>query len=144
MINSILEEMPSIIVCLKNPEESFVREITAGIEEEGIPYKKVTQENMNQKNMLETIHLCSQKSRIGIAIGVLGKRVILHYVKLKESEPIMDRELSAYDSENCRKIGCNAARLYKVMPFKDLSDSVSREDIIKSIVQSVIKSYNNL
>lgn len=34
-----LKESPSIYVIIKNPVEPLLREVLAGIEEEGIPYK---------------------------------------------------------------------------------------------------------
>jgi hypothetical protein len=132
-------ESPSIFVYVNSSEESLLKEILAGIEEEGIPYD-IKKADLKETNMLRDIHSASEQSRMGIAIGVVNNRVILHYNKLREEKPLVNITLNPYDKEKARKIGCNAARLYKVMPFKDLKDTENELYIrIRDTVEKVLK-----
>lgn len=135
-------EIPSIFVCLSNLKEPFLKEILAGIEEEGIPCK-VKNINFNEDTILREVYAASQESRIGIAIGVIDGRVVLHYNKLKEEKPLIDINLNLYEKEKARIVGCNAARLYKIMPFKDMeSIDVELLEKVRSSVIFVIDKLN--
>jgi len=107
---------PCIIIVIKNPELEVLRQILAGIEEEGMLAEVINSKGLDYLN--ET-HNVSRISRLGIGIGVFGSRVILHYNKLRENNPIKDAIIYGSDLKGARSIGNNAARLYKVMPLKD-------------------------
>lgn len=134
-------EIPCIFVCLSNLKEPFLKEILAGIEEEGIPYS-VKNINFSEDTMLREVYSASQESRMGISIGIIDNRVVLHYNKLKEEKPLIDIRLNLYEKEKARVIGCNAARLYKIMPFKDM-ESVNVE-LLEKVRSSVILVMDRL
>lgn len=140
MVNN--SEIPCIFVCVGNKQESFLKEIIAGIEEEGIPFK-VKNIELNEDVMLREVYAKSQESRIGIAIGVVNNRIVLHYNKLKEEKPLIDIRLNLFEKKKARIVGCNAARLYKIMPFKDI-ESVNSEFLekIRASVTSVLNGIN--
>lgn len=135
-------EMPCIFVCAKNFKEALLKEILAGIEEEGIPYS-IKNMSLSEDSILREVYVKAQESRMGIAIGVIEDRIVLHYNKLKEEKPLIDMKLNLYEKEKARIIGCNAARLYKTMPFKNI-ESVNMELIerIRASVISVIDKLN--
>lgn len=134
-------EIPCIFVCINNLKEPFLKEILAGIEEEGIPYN-VKNINFNESTILREVYTAAQESRMGIAIGVIEGRVVLHFNKLKEEKPLVDMKLDLYEKEKARIVGCNAARLYKIMPFKDI-ESVNME-LLEKVRASVIAVINKL
>jgi len=134
-------EIPCIYVCLNNLKEPFLKEIVAGIEEEGIPYN-VKNINFSEDTILREVYAGAQESRMGIALGVMDDRIVLHYNKIKEEKPLIDIRLNLYEKEKARIVGCNAARLYKVMPFKDM-ESVNME-LLEKVRASVISVINKL
>lgn len=134
-------EIPCIFVCLNNLKEPFLKEILAGIEEEGIPYN-VKNISFSEGTILREVYTAAQESRMGIAIAVMGDRIVLHFNKLKEEKPLIDIKLNLYEKEKARIVGCNAARLYKIMPFKDM-ESVNME-LLEKVRASVIAVINKL
>lgn len=145
-----LKESPSIYVIIKNPVEPLLREVLAGIEEEGIPYK-IDESSYEGVSEEDDVYNSSVKSRLGIGIGLFKNRVILHYDKLRVNEPIFDINLKSNDKNKARAIGCNAARLYKQVPFKTLEsieenneilDDISIDDLKEKILK-ILKSKMN-
>lgn len=142
MIGSNVEK-PAIFVIASNAEKAVVKELLAGIEEEGIPYdvKNIT---FNESSVLKYLHEACQKSRMGIAVAIINNRVILQHNKLRQEKPLLDINLNFYDKEEkARTIGANAARLYKVMPLKgidNLEDKL-REKITETVI-SVLKNFD--
>lgn len=143
MIGNVNKNRPSVNVCTDNPAESLLKEILAGLEEEGIPYK-LEDMSFTLDNMVKIAYEASEESRMGIAIAIKNNRIVLHYNKLKENHPLMDIRLDYNEKNKAREIGCNAARLYKIMPFKSFEDN-GKEDMrnqVKSAVISVLKDFN--
>ncbi|WP_027623217.1 glycerol dehydratase reactivase beta/small subunit family protein [Clostridium lundense] len=134
IINS---EKPSINIYVNNGDKSLLTEILAGIEEEGLPFE-IFYKDFKKEDLIKGGYTASQESRMGIGIGMYERTIVMHYNKLKESEPIFYGELSFYEREKSRRIGCNAARLYKIMPFKDLVIDLDKK-LVESIKLSVIE-----
>lgn len=138
-------ESPSIYISINNPEEPLLNEVLAGIEEEGIPYFKMECNSFKEyeENLIEYAYNASLESRIGIAIAISGRRIILHYNKLNVNKPIIDVELKDGELMKARVIGCNAARLYKRIPFKplenftEIQNKMSDEEV--EITKTVLK-----
>ncbi|WP_097027424.1 glycerol dehydratase reactivase beta/small subunit family protein [Clostridium peptidivorans] len=135
-------EKPAIFVITNNAEKLILKELLAGIEEEGIPYdvKNIT---FNESNVLRYLHEASQKSRMGIAVAIINNRIILHHNKLKQEKPLIDITLNFYNKkEKARTIGSNAARLYKVMPLKNINNL--DDELTEKITETVISVLKNL
>lgn len=135
-------EKPAIFVIISNAEKSVLKELLAGIEEEGIPYdvKNIT---FNESNVLKYLHEASQKSRMGIAVAIINNRIILQHNKLKQEKPLIDITLNFYNKEvKARTVGSNAARLYKVMPFKSMDNL--EDELREEITETVISVLKNL
>ncbi|TDT50361.1 glycerol dehydratase reactivase beta/small subunit family protein [Fonticella tunisiensis] len=131
-------EKPSILVCTEQANELILKEVLAGMEEEGIPYSVVNVKNMS---LIKETYNSAQLSRMGIAVGILRNRVIIHYNKLREINPLFDVELKFYERERARSLGNNAARLYKAMPLKDVSSKGDEEymEFIKDKVIAILR-----
>lgn len=98
-------------------DDSIVTEVLLGIEEEGVPYFKKAADNVDSAAVLG--YKAAEASHLGVGIGICENEIVLHYSKLKESEPLFTIQTTK-DSERLRTIGSNAARLVKRMPFKEL------------------------
>lgn len=99
--------------------KDVLTEVVLGIEEEGLPY------NIEEKDQNTALHLAykaAETSRLGVGIGIDGNDIVLHFIKLKENEPLFSIKAENNTEENYRSIGANAARIVKRMPFKPLSN----------------------
>ncbi len=96
-------------------ERSEIKEITYGIEEEGIPFIIKTCE----ENRLEDLaRMASNDSQLDVGIGVDGELIGgIYYEKLPEDHLLFRMNIRD-EQEKSRNIGINAARLVKGIPFK--------------------------
>ena len=114
-MNTGVSEKPSVKVYYDSSSLSVTDflNVLLGIEEEGIPYDVQSREGMD---LLELAHIASIESRIGVGIGISKEGIALQYEKLDRSAPLF--KIRLYQKELYRKIGSNAARLVKKIPFK--------------------------
>ena len=116
-MNAGVSEKPSVKVYydISSLSVSDFLNVLLGIEEEGIPYDVQPREGLD---LLELAHHASVDSRIGVGIGISKEGIVLQYEKLDKSAPLF--KIKLYQKDLYRKIGSNAARLVKKMPFKAL------------------------
>ena len=69
-------------------------------------------------SVLELAHNASLNSRLGVGVGISKEGIVLQHEKLDKAAPLF--KIKLYQTELFRKIGANAARLVKKMPFKVL------------------------
>ena len=113
-------ERPTIKVFIKSDygRPETLRQLMYGIEEEGIPYE-VTEEKFH--DAVSLAWEASQQSRLSVGLGLDRDTLVLHFSKLKESEPLF--QISARSPEwDIRAMGSNAARLVKKLPFKQVGE----------------------
>ena len=113
-------ERPTIKVFVKadHGRKETLRQLVFGIEEEGIPCE-VSEEAF--PNAVSLAYQASQQSRLSVGLGLDRDTLVLHFSKLKESEPLF--QISARSPEwDIRAMGSNAARLVKKLPFKPLAE----------------------
>ncbi|MDF2875980.1 MAG: dehydratase medium subunit [Sporomusa sp.] len=109
---------PSIVICVAEHDgyERKIREIQAGIEEEGVPYTL-----LQGDEGCEAVTLAWQgaaASQLGVGLGVSLTGLCIHYHKLAAPKPLF----TSTDTANpgiWRQFGYNAARLVKGLPFKE-------------------------
>ncbi|VBB05300.1 diol/glycerol dehydratase/dehydratase reactivating factor [Lucifera butyrica] len=97
-------------------QEEKVREIEAGLEEEGIPYLLVTGCG---SHAAELAYQGAAASPLGVGIGIHRESLCIHYHRLPPEEPLFRLDGSARP-EDWRRVGYNAARLVKGTPFKEM------------------------
>ena len=116
--NAGVSEKPSVKVYYDSASLSVtdILNVLLGIEEEGIPYDVQPREG---EDLLDLAHHASIDSRIGVGIGISKEGIALQYEKLDRSAPLF--KIRLYQKDLYRKIGSNAARLVKKMPFKSLA-----------------------
>lgn len=130
----------SIFVIVNDPEPSLMKEVLAGIEEEGMPY---TISSFTGNIVNETFR-ASQLTKLGVSIGIFKKRIVLHYSKSRGYGPLFDDELSSYELDRARRIGNNAARLYKVMPLKNVERGFDLSDTIDEVKRRVVAACSTM
>ncbi|SDF45545.1 glycerol dehydratase reactivase beta/small subunit family protein [Sporomusa acidovorans] len=118
---------PSIVICISEDgqDEYKIREIKAGIEEEGIPYSLLQAKN---SDAIALAWQAAAASQLGVGVGVSPAGVCIHYHKLSEDTPLFISE-TASNPGIWRQFGYNAARLVKGLPFKDNDNRKSVIDI---------------
>lgn len=106
-------------------DKSSYNQLLWGIEEEGLPY------NIQSKpleNSIELGYSAAEDSKLNVGIGI-GKdgNIIVHYQKLNKEKPLFNLNIKD-EHHNLRKLGANAARLIKGIPFKLFSDNVEIDE----------------
>ena len=140
------QNKPSILLYVFSHSgcEEKIREVQAGMEEEGIPYTVV---RSNEENAVVLSYEGASKSKLGVGIGIGRDDLCIHYAKLPAEKPLFSLQTSGTPVQ-WRHFGYNAARLVKGIPFKDQpSESVALEmqdadvlyDIVYRIVQKVLQ-----
>ncbi|GAA3046476.1 glycerol dehydratase reactivase beta/small subunit family protein [Pseudonocardia yunnanensis] len=112
-------EIPAVIVL--RPTEAgaqVLREVCAGIEEEGVPTRVVVPSGDSDTDS-ETVvlaHEAAQASRldVGVALGV--EAVVVHHAKLPERSPAQVVPAEA-GTTGWRGAGRSAARIVKGLPY---------------------------
>lgn len=111
-------EIPSIIIKHNADfkQDSVIINICYGIEEEGIPWKVLKD---NETSSIKLSHSAAMQSKLSVGIGIGADEIVtLHYASLKENQPLSARH--AFEDEGTLKdIGANAARLVKGDPLKN-------------------------
>ena len=110
-------EVPSIKISFTRNNLEFVKEITYGIEEEGIPYE-IKEEDIS--DIVKKAYEESMNSRLSLGIAVNDEKAVFHYSKLKENSPLFLVNMKSLDKKELRAYGSNAARLIKGIPFKEV------------------------
>lgn len=103
---------PTIIIYVKSPDEDLLREIYAGIEEEGLLYEIHSRDG----ELDELAYAAAEDSMLGSGIGMSGQRIAMQMRRLPKGRNVF--ELNAPRFWQCRNLGANSARAVKKMPFK--------------------------
>jgi hypothetical protein len=105
---------PQIVIFAEETSSSVTKQITAGLEEEGVFYTVINSyENLNA---LELSIKAAESGILGTGIGVSKDEICVYNNKLPKDKPLF--LVSAARDQNARTSGVNAARLIKGKPFK--------------------------
>lgn len=111
----MIAKRPSIYIYTDDPNQTVLREICAGIEEEGVFYE-ISGQPGRELNALAWA--AANDSMLGSGIGVKGDSAAFLIRGLKPGQNI---EYYAYPSkEESRRLGANSARAIKKQPFKEI------------------------
>lgn len=103
---------PTIIIYCSEPDDALLREVCAGIEEEGVLYQV-----LSRQGDLDTLAFdAAKESMLGSGIGITGNRLAMQMQRLPRGKNVF--ELNAPAFWQCRNLGANSARAIKKMPFK--------------------------
>lgn len=147
----ITRERPEILL-YHHPggEGGLLVHICAGIEEEGVPYRRESREGGDAVSLA---YQAAQESRLGVGIGLDAQgRAALHFERMEPAHPLFTltgREAGRVHF--ARNLGSNAARLVKGVPFKPWEETEVEEqtataavpgesdrDLIRRIVEAVL------
>lgn len=108
----MLAKKPEIILFTNTTDEQFVKDICAGIEEDGLLYRCMEVEGRDA-NLLAK-EACSEAT-IGVGISVVGQIAVLTAENLELQKPL--QIVRDADKVQARILGKNAARYIKKMPL---------------------------
>lgn len=104
---------PSIYIYVNRPDETLLREVHSGIEEEGVFYEIIERvdEDINR-----LAYDAANDSMLGSGIGIVGSRVALQMKGVAYGKNVEQYENPT--PAQSRKIGANSARAIKKQSFK--------------------------
>lgn len=113
---------PEIFIARSNNAEQF-QPALYGIEEEGIPFKEISNNDIEDLSSMTTIQKAYQAalaSQLGVGLSYDNDFAYLHQKNLPADEPLFKVKIT--DQKNINRLGTNAARLVKGIPFKDITE----------------------
>jgi hypothetical protein len=114
-------EMPTIVVVSRGPRE-MLREVLAGIEEEGVPYS-VSDAPTGGVDALALAYFAARLSRLAVGVGIdVDGRACIQHDKRPAPDPVAVSAVRA-GLPTARRFGHNAARVVVGIPLK--SESVA-------------------
>ncbi len=112
----MIVKRPSIYIYTSEPEKQVLREICAGIEEEGVFYEIVEQEVSENIAAERLAWQAARDSMLGSGVGIFGSACAFSMQGLAAARCVESYEKP--DREQCRKLGANSARAMKKQAFK--------------------------
>jgi hypothetical protein len=104
---------PVLKVLVTKDSKCFLKEVLAGIEEEGVLYEVETREYGFAK---ELATIAASESLLETGIGIDEKFVSITVCKFPKNESL--KSYSCLNKDMLRIAGCNAARIVKGIPLK--------------------------
>jgi hypothetical protein len=96
------------------PDSGCLRELTAGMEEEGVPFRV---EEAEAGGAAELAYAAAHASTLDVGIGVdTAGHICVHHAKLPPDAPALTGP-----PRHARSLGHNAARLVTGIPFKKVA-----------------------
>ena len=109
----MIANRPSIYIYVNSPDETLLREVYSGIEEEGVFYEIIKRDECE----LDALAFEAAKdSMLGSGIGISGSKVALQIRGVKYGKNVEQYENPT--PEQSRAIGANSARAIKKQSFK--------------------------
>jgi hypothetical protein len=111
----MITNKPTILIYTAKPDMNLLKEICAGIEEEGVLLQVVLQEDMD----IDCLSFeAANDSILGAGIGISHIKIALSLRLHPKEKPIFKLENPTIIQ--ARNLGINAARVVKRMPLKDI------------------------
>ena len=102
------------MIYVRDADEDFLREVCAGIEEEGVLYQIQSHEGD-----LDTLaYDAANASMLGSGIGIHGARLAMQMQRLPKRQNVFELDTPTF--RQCRNLGANSARAIKKLPFKEI------------------------
>lgn len=109
----MIVKKPSILIYTQKAAPEVLKEICAGIEEEGIFYEIL---ELPDQCMEKLAYKAARDSMLGSGIGIFQTDICLKMIGLEKG-----KNIEAYKTpskQQARNLGCNSARAVKKQPFK--------------------------
>jgi hypothetical protein len=111
----MMYKKPVIAVVINNASAEVLKELLAGIEEEGVLFEVLKGTSKHSK---ELAFEASELSALNVGIGIYEKEVSLHERNIASKDMLFTT--GGIYGQNIRNIGSNAARYIKGIPFKEV------------------------
>ena len=109
----MIARRPTILIFTVRPDEALVRELCAGIEEEGVRYDVITELSGDAPTLAAS---ASGMSMLGAGVGLVGRSVALHIKGMTDRSPLLGFDNAT--PEQARDVGASAARVIKKLPLR--------------------------
>ena len=109
----MIARRPTILIFTVRPDETLLREICAGIEEEGVLYEVIAQPSGDAASLAAS---ASGMSMLGSGVALVGRSIALHIKGMTSYSTLFGFE--AATPEEARDVGANSARVIKKLPLK--------------------------
>lgn len=96
-----------------------LREVRAGLEEEGVPCRVVSLDQSTADAAL-LAHAAACASPVSVGLGLSADAACLHLPQLPPGAPLLSVSVRVPEPERLRALGHNAARLVAGVPLKEL------------------------
>lgn len=109
----MIVKKPCIFIYTNHPDQKYLREICAGIEEEGVSFEVFERDPSDLHTLA---YEAANDSMMGSGIGIYGDLTAMQMKGLP-----LGRNVAFYEkptSGECRTLGANSARAIKKMAFK--------------------------
>lgn len=105
---------PTVVLYTQEPDEDLLKEVLAGIEEEGLLYQV-----QSRAGDLDTLAFeAAGESMLGAGIGICGRRLAMQMQRIPKGKNVFELDNPAF--WQCRALGANSARAVKKLPFKPI------------------------
>ena len=115
----MIVKKPTIIIYTRNADESLLREVCAGIEEESVLFELVPMSTGEAGRLSAE---AAEASMLGAGIGICGREISLHIrgmnVHTGTDEKTSLFHYHAPDAETARNLGASSARVIKKKPLR--------------------------
>lgn len=105
---------PSIFIYTHQADPDVLKDVCAGIEEEGVFYD-ITE--FPDECMEKLAYKAARDSMLGSGVGIFGTAVCVKMRGLEKGRNI--QSFLKPDKKQCRNAGANSARAIKKLPFKE-------------------------
>lgn len=112
---------PQILIYVSDTDTVILKEICAGIEEEGVSWEVVGQESKSAESLA---YDSSNASSLGTGIGHSNGVIVLSLNSLPKGSYVYRIEKPTINQ--ARILGTNAARAVKRKPFKEVTNEVMK------------------
>jgi hypothetical protein len=107
------DDRPAVGLLL-NTTTAEAEAVTAGLEEEGIPF--VVERADDVSDLASAAHDAAVRSRLGVGLAMQGPHACLHLKTLPPERPFL--RCTVADVEEARLLGGDAARVVKGLPLR--------------------------
>ena len=109
----MIARKPTILIFTVRPDAILLREICAGIEEEGVLYDVITQPSGEASALAA---MASGMSMLGSGVALVEKSAALHIKGMETRATLLGSESAT--PEQARDLGANSARVIKKLPLR--------------------------
>jgi hypothetical protein len=109
----LVTRKPAILIYTNDPDPDFMREICAGIEEEGVLFEIVPSSLFSAQALAES---AAEDSMLGSGIGIFRQDAAMQIRGARKDRSVFSYHMPTY--AQARELGENSARAIKKIPFR--------------------------